>query len=202
MPSLNPILMKRQQDLRTMVSSPAVKLLWVGRWVGGWVLATTIFRLNPFLKGCISCVCRCLASRPQSDCACSGGGRGERQTHLIQTHSCIHREHTSPVCCASEMHSWYAATHPPQDYLFSLLTGYWDPPAGVDLREGMEYNPYFPGQAIAMPQQLFPDSVEYEDGTTELCVDLEHPPPMRDDLTELLLHSCRDPFVTRCLGED
>ena len=49
--------------------------------------------------------------------------------------------------------------------LFSLLTGYWDPPAGVELREGMEYNPYFPGQAIAMPQQLFPDSVEYEDGT-------------------------------------
>ena len=66
---------------------------------------------------------------------------------------------------AFEMHSSYATTHLPQDYLFSLLTGYWDPPAGVELREGMEYNPYFPGQAIAMPQQLFPDSVEYEDGT-------------------------------------
>ena len=52
-----------------------------------------------------------------------------------------------------------------EDFIFSLLTGYWDPPAGVELREGMEYNPYFPGQAIAMPQQLFPDSVEYEDGT-------------------------------------
>jgi len=66
---------------------------------------------------------------------------------------------------AFEMHSSHATTHLPQDYLFSLLTGYWDPPAGVELREGMEYNPYFPGQAIAMPQQLFPDSVEYEDGT-------------------------------------
>ena len=28
----------------------------------------------------------------------------------------------------------------------------------------MAYNPYFPGQSIAMPQQLFPESVEYEDG--------------------------------------
>ena len=30
--------------------------------------------------------------------------------------------------------------------------------------EEMAYNPYFPGGAISMPQQLFPDSVEYEDG--------------------------------------
>ena len=30
--------------------------------------------------------------------------------------------------------------------------------------EGMAYNPYFPGGAIAMPQQLFPDGVEYDDG--------------------------------------
>ena len=57
-------------------------------------------------------------------------------------------------------------THTPsQDYIFSLLTGYCDPPAGVEeMTEGMAYNPYFPGQAIAMPQQLFPDSVEYDDG--------------------------------------
>lgn len=53
-----------------------------------------------------------------------------------------------------------------EDYIFSLLTGYCDPPAGVEeMTEGMAYNPYFPGQAIAMPQQLFPDSVEYDDGT-------------------------------------
>ncbi len=30
--------------------------------------------------------------------------------------------------------------------------------------EGMAYNPYFPGGNISMPQQLFQDSVEYEDG--------------------------------------
>ncbi|XP_064398595.1 uncharacterized protein LOC135345162 [Halichondria panicea] len=52
-----------------------------------------------------------------------------------------------------------------EDYIFSLLTGYYDPPAGVEVPEGMAYNPYFPGGNISMPQQLFQDSVEYEDGT-------------------------------------
>ncbi len=52
-----------------------------------------------------------------------------------------------------------------QDYIFSLLTGYVDePPAGVTLGEGQAYNPYFPGGALSMVQQLFNDSVQYEDG--------------------------------------
>jgi len=46
-----------------------------------------------------------------------------------------------------------------------LLTGYCDPPAGIEMREGLYYNPYFAGGAIAMPQQLFPEMLEYEDGT-------------------------------------
>jgi len=52
-----------------------------------------------------------------------------------------------------------------EDYLFALLTGYHAPPVGVTLREGMSYNPYFPGGAIAMPQPLHADQVDYEDGT-------------------------------------
>lgn len=52
-----------------------------------------------------------------------------------------------------------------QDYLFSLLTGYVDPPAGVEIREGMNYNPYFPGGAISMPRVIFDGLVEYDDGT-------------------------------------
>lgn len=52
-----------------------------------------------------------------------------------------------------------------EDYIFSLLTGYCDPPAGMEVPEGMAYNPYFPGGNIGMPQQLYQDSVEYEDGT-------------------------------------
>ncbi|CAG8446559.1 11149_t:CDS:2 [Ambispora gerdemannii] len=57
------------------------------------------------------------------------------------------------------------ARHGGADYIFSLLTGYVDPPAGVQLREGLNYNPYFPGSAIAMARVLFDGLVEYEDGT-------------------------------------
>ena len=34
-----------------------------------------------------------------------------------------------------------------EDYLFSLLTGYHEPPAGVTVREGLHYNPYTPTPA-------------------------------------------------------
>eukprot|EP00003_Mantamonas_plastica_P011509 TRINITY_DN2123_c0_g1_i1.p1 TRINITY_DN2123_c0_g1~~TRINITY_DN2123_c0_g1_i1.p1 ORF type:complete len:286 (-),score=79.85 TRINITY_DN2123_c0_g1_i1:29-829(-) len=51
------------------------------------------------------------------------------------------------------------------NYLFALLTGYKDAPAGVVVPEGLHYNPYFPGGAIAMPQQIMDDCVEFEDGT-------------------------------------
>lgn len=42
-----------------------------------------------------------------------------------------------------------------QDYIFHLLTGYVDAPAGVRLQEGQYYNPYFPGGAIGMAQALY-----------------------------------------------
>ncbi|ORZ00748.1 cytochrome C1 family-domain-containing protein [Syncephalastrum racemosum] len=57
------------------------------------------------------------------------------------------------------------ARHGGEDYVFALLTGYMDPPGGVEVREGLNYNPYFPGGAIAMARILFDDLVEYEDGT-------------------------------------
>jgi len=46
-----------------------------------------------------------------------------------------------------------------------LITGYVDPPAGVEIREGLNYNPYFPGGAIGMARVLYDGLVEYEDGT-------------------------------------
>jgi ubiquinol-cytochrome c reductase cytochrome c1 subunit len=52
-----------------------------------------------------------------------------------------------------------------EDYVFALLTGYRDPPAGIEIGEGMYYNPYFPGCQISMPPPLLEDAVEYEDGT-------------------------------------
>ncbi len=52
------------------------------------------------------------------------------------------------------------------DYTAALLTGYQDtPPEGVDLMPGQYYNEYMAGNAIAMPPPLYPDGVEYDDGT-------------------------------------
>jgi len=57
------------------------------------------------------------------------------------------------------------ARHGGANYLFSLLTGYMEPPAGKAIPAGLHYNPYFPGGAIAMAKQLTDGQVEYEDGT-------------------------------------
>lgn len=57
------------------------------------------------------------------------------------------------------------ARHGGEDYVFSLLTGYCDPPAGVVVREGLHYNPYFPGQAIGMAPPIYNEILEYDDGT-------------------------------------
>lgn len=52
-----------------------------------------------------------------------------------------------------------------EDYLFSLLTGYEDvPPGQLGPAEGQAYNPYFHGYYIGMAQQLYNESVDYEDG--------------------------------------
>ena len=51
------------------------------------------------------------------------------------------------------------------NYVYALLTGYVDPPADVELLDGLYYNAYFPGHQIAMPPPLSEDAVEYADGT-------------------------------------
>ncbi|KAM6946956.1 cytochrome c1, heme protein, mitochondrial [Lycodopsis pacificus] len=57
------------------------------------------------------------------------------------------------------------ARHGGEDYVFSLLTGYCEPPAGVEVREGLYYNPYFVGQAIGMAPPIYNEVLEYDDGT-------------------------------------
>ncbi|KYQ88416.1 cytochrome c1 [Tieghemostelium lacteum] len=52
-----------------------------------------------------------------------------------------------------------------EDYVFSLLTGYCDPPAGVKIVGGQHFNPYFPGTKIAMAPPLSDGQVEFDDGT-------------------------------------
>ena len=55
------------------------------------------------------------------------------------------------------------------NYLFSLLMGYEDLPAGQpEPAEGQAYNPYFHGYYIGMAQQIYNESVDYEDGTFSL----------------------------------
>lgn len=51
------------------------------------------------------------------------------------------------------------------DYLYALLTGYKDAPAGVTVAEGMYYNAAFPGHQLAMPPPISPEAlVDYEEG--------------------------------------
>ena len=51
------------------------------------------------------------------------------------------------------------------NYIFNLLTGYQDQPAGLKGEPGLHYNPYFSGGWIAMAKQLYDDQIEYSDGT-------------------------------------
>lgn len=57
-----------------------------------------------------------------------------------------------------------------EDYLYAILTGYGEAPEGVELSDGMSYNPFFPGRRIAMPPPLSEDGVEYADGSAATVV--------------------------------
>ena len=50
------------------------------------------------------------------------------------------------------------------DYLYSLLIGYKEEPASMNVPDGMYYNDAYPGNLIAMPQPLYGDDVTYADG--------------------------------------
>eukprot|EP00745_Piridium_sociabile_P001857 TRINITY_DN111188_c0_g1_i1.p1 TRINITY_DN111188_c0_g1~~TRINITY_DN111188_c0_g1_i1.p1 ORF type:complete len:318 (+),score=78.19 TRINITY_DN111188_c0_g1_i1:47-955(+) len=96
------------------------------------------------------------------------------------------------------------ARHGGEDYVFALLTGYCEAPAGVDIKEGLYYNPYFPGGAIGMAQALYNEIIEYEDGTPatasqcakDICVFLrwsaepEHDTRKQMGLKALMIFSC------------
>ena len=51
------------------------------------------------------------------------------------------------------------------NYIYSVLMGYEDPPAGMILDEGVYYNKYMIGNKIKMSAPLVEDIVEYTDGT-------------------------------------
>ena len=51
------------------------------------------------------------------------------------------------------------------NYLYSLMTGYLDAPAEMDVPNGMYYNDAFSGHMIAMAAPLYGEDVEYADGS-------------------------------------
>lgn len=51
------------------------------------------------------------------------------------------------------------------DYIYAVLTGYMEPPAGMKMADGMQYNMAYPGHQIAMPPPLTDGAVAYQDGT-------------------------------------
>ena len=51
------------------------------------------------------------------------------------------------------------------DYIYSLLMGYEEAPAGYELDDGVYYNKYMPGHKIKMAEPISDGVVEYGDGT-------------------------------------
>jgi len=60
------------------------------------------------------------------------------------------------------------------DYIHALMVGYKEPPTGMQMMEGMQYNAYFPGNQIAMLPPLSEGQVEYADGTKATIPQMAH----------------------------
>jgi ubiquinol-cytochrome c reductase cytochrome c1 subunit len=61
------------------------------------------------------------------------------------------------------------------DYVYAILTGFKDAPAGFKVNEGMYYNEYFAGHQIKMPPPLTQaDQVKYADGTQATLPQMAH----------------------------
>jgi ubiquinol-cytochrome c reductase cytochrome b/c1 subunit len=60
------------------------------------------------------------------------------------------------------------------DYIHAILTGYKEPPKGVNVPAGRHYNEYFPGHVIAMPQPIQDGQVTYDDGSPQTVEQYSH----------------------------
>ena len=77
------------------------------------------------------------------------------------------------------------------NYIYSLLQGYEDPPAGMVLDEGVYYNKYMYGNKIKMSSPLSDGLVEYADGT-EATIE-----QMSKDITTFLMWSAEPHLEAR-----
>lgn len=82
-----------------------------------------------------------------------------------------------------------------KDYLYSLLTGYQNPPANLPKElqpgAGLHYNPYFPNLNLAMAAPLAEGQVTYDDGT-KATVD-----QMAKDVTAFLVWTAEPKLAAR-----
>ena len=77
------------------------------------------------------------------------------------------------------------------DYIYSLLQGYEEPPAGMTLDDGVYYNKFMYGNKIKMSNQLSDGLVEYNDGTKATVQQ------MSKDITTFLMWSAEPHLETR-----
>lgn len=83
------------------------------------------------------------------------------------------------------------ARHDGTNYVYSLLSGYEEAPADVEIAEGQNYNPYFHSLILAMAPPLYDGAVEYADGT-EATVD-----QMAKDVAAFLTWTAEPKMVER-----
>ena len=74
------------------------------------------------------------------------------------------------------------------EYLYALLTGYTDPPPGVEVGGGLFWNEHYSGNQIAMPPPLTDGMVDYQDGTEATVSQMSH------DVT-MFLHFAAEPHM-------
>ncbi len=60
------------------------------------------------------------------------------------------------------------------DYVYAILNGFAEPPKDFTMQGGMNYNEYFPGHQIAMPQPLHDGQVTFADGTPNTIPQMAH----------------------------
>ena len=75
-------------------------------------------------------------------------------------HYLHHTFHSSRLCVTwSSQQAWCPTLAISASAKLTQGDGY------LQVREGLYYNPYFPGGAIAMPKMLADEGTEYDDGT-------------------------------------
>jgi ubiquinol-cytochrome c reductase cytochrome c1 subunit len=60
------------------------------------------------------------------------------------------------------------------DYVYGIVTGFKDAPAGMKMNPNMNYNEYFAGRQMAMPPALNPDQIKYADDTKASVPQMAH----------------------------